>query len=290
VSWVFRRPHDYRAQLGRNLFALLAVASATSGSSAVTITLTGTITGIGALAGSCAIGFTTQAAPGSDNCSGVAALSFVPTAAIIAVGQMTGAAAITFANSATVSGSVAYGLSQRFKAAKWRTAEVRYAHQLDKLVIFPFSESTGISGQADIAITPVATLRGTGTLAGAAPSTLSVTGTLRGTGALLGAAAVTFTPQGDLVDGASGEITGVAAFAFESNGALLGSGALAGQSALQFDASLSPGSTQPITGVAPLTLTATATLTGFTVPFGNPDSIYLTVEEARSVFVTIRNA
>jgi hypothetical protein len=180
MSWVFRRPADYRAKPS-HLFALLAIASAASGTAAVTITPSGTITGAGALAGSCAIGFTNEATASGANLTGSCALAITPAATITALGQITGVSAVAFVNSASPIGSVAYPTAQRFKVTKWWVQEVRYSRQLDKLVIFPFSESTGISGQSDLVFGGAGLLRGDGALAGVAATTITPTATLRGT-------------------------------------------------------------------------------------------------------------
>lgn len=281
MSSVFRRPHDYRAKPSR-LFALLAIASATSGAAAVTITPTGAMTGSGALAGVAALGFSAEATQQASNLAGITGLTLTPTGTATAVGQTAGTAALTFANTGTLSGTVAFPTAQRFKSAKWRAPEINYRHQLDRLVVFPFSSTTGITGQADIALTPTGVLRGAGVLAGASGSVIGATGTLRGAGALLGAVAVTLTPEGDVTGTASGDITGTAALAFDASAALAGSGALAGVAANAFSPSLTTGSVQPLAGSIDLTITVSGNLvSGVPVVIDTPRNRTIYVHDRR---------
>ncbi len=263
MTWVYRRPPDYRAKPSA-LFAILAVASSASGTAAVTVTPTGALTGVGALAGVASITITPTGATAGSNCSGVVALTLTPLGAATAIGQMTGSSALVFANSATPIGEASYPLSLRYKPAKWRAREISYTHQLDRLTLFPLNEATGISGQCDISIGGTATLRASGVLAGSSAVFFGGTPTLVGTGAAAGACAITITPTAAASGTASGAVTGTATFTFGAQGTVLATGRLSGVSAGTFGSTLAPGSIQPITGYADMTFAASGILRGQT--------------------------
>lgn len=264
MSWIYRRPADYRAKPS-NLFALLAVASATSGTAAVSIAATGTMTGSGAMAGSASITSDASATPLGSTLAGTIGITASAVAAPTALGQMTGSADWAFANSGVLAGDVAYQLNIRHRPVRRLVLQPWYSHQQDKLVIFPYSQAAGIGGQSDLAFTPTGTLRATGKLIGALAQTLGATGSLTAAGALAGTAAITITPTGDCADGASGAVTGVSALAFTASATALAEGALSGVAAAVFDAVIATGSITQISGESVMLLSVSGTIRGLTI-------------------------
>lgn len=133
----------------------LTGAGALAGTAANTITPTGTLAGAGALAGSAALAFTaTGSVSGDSPVAGTAALTLTPTGTLTGAGELLGAAAVTITPTATLVGAGALAGSSA--------------------MVFGAS------------LTP-----NTGATAGSAVLAFSATGTLTGAGALAGTAALT---------------------------------------------------------------------------------------------------
>lgn len=280
MSSIFRRPDDYRTKQSP-IFLLLAVASATSGTSANAVTATGTLNGSGALAGTCAIALTAEVTPLGGNLSGSAAGASAGTATLTATGGIAGTCAIVMDGSATPSGAVAYPIAHRQPKRSWSPPAYDFATYQNKILIMSLPEQAGISGQCDIVWTPTATLRAAGAMAGSSTNTFGGAGLLLGAGQLAGAAAIVLTPEGDLTDGATGVITGSADIALTGSGSMLGAGSLLGSAAAVFDATSVLGSEVQLSGVSAITFSASGVLRSDVVTIDTPRSRTVLVHNRR---------
>lgn len=251
MTWVYRRPFDYREKPSR-LFLLLLAASAASGSSDLTFASSGTLTGDGALSGTCAIGFSVSAEHGSiGNLVGSSDIAFATTAILLGQGALVGSSSVVVDAAAVLSASAAFNPIYQKPPVRWSRPSFDYAQAQQRLVIFPLNVPSGISGQADLSFAnTTGVLTGIASIAGSTSTVVTVSGTLLGSGELAGSIANIFTVEGVLAGTASGDISGSTATTFTPSATLTGAGSLEGTASNTFSASLAPGSIQQIVGSA----------------------------------------
>jgi hypothetical protein len=260
MSWIFRRPADYRVKPSP-IFLLLAVASAASGAAGITITPTGAISGSGALAGSCSIGITGDAVAGLPNLVGSSALTFDATTSQSGAAAAAGVCAIVFGGAGDMGGAQGYPTALRMaQPRRWYPAPYDFTPYQNRIIVMSLATEAGVSGQCDIIFTPIGVLRGTGPLDGAASFAFGGAGLLRGAGTLAGTAAIAITPSGPIVGTASGAITGAVALTLDGLAAPQGTGALLGIAPVLFTLTMVPGSDQPIGGSSAMIFAATGTM------------------------------
>jgi hypothetical protein len=202
-----------------------ATAGAISGSTTLTFSNSGALTGAGALSGALTTAFTTAGIlKGAGALSGSTALTFSTSATGRLVAAASGSTSLTFSTSGALTGAGA------------------------------------LSGALALAFTPSGTLTGAGALAGSSSVTFTPTGALVGSGALSGSTTLAFTTSGNLegqqASGAS------SSFSFTASGTLTGSGALSGSASFAFTASASLGGSGALAGSTSLTFDASGVLTG----------------------------
>lgn len=271
MSWVYRRPPDFRAKPS-SLFLLLYAASAITGSSSTAFANTGTITGEGALAGTASLSFSTSATwSGADVLEGTVSLVFSHSAPLQGTGALAGSASQVFANSGTASFSTAYNIAAfKQKKTRWRETPWDYSAN-NRLVIFRLSPETAISGQCDVSFSGTSgTLVGSAAVFGVVPLTTTATGALLGSGALAGSSALAFTVEGDATGTASGSVAGVAASTFTPTATLDGIGNLGGSASSVFAVSLIKGSIAQISGTADFAVSASGALIAFAGSLATP--------------------
>lgn len=257
---------------------LLAVASATSGASAVTITSTGTLQGAGQLAGTCSIGIGSTTTASGSNLDGAAALSISGTATLQAVNSAAGVCSLTLDSTGLMGGAPAVPLAQRIQLRKWRPEPLDFTIYQNKMVIMSLPNAVGVSGQCDISITPTAIMRGAAVIAGSGGMSFGGTGTLSAAGNLAGSSALTITPAAPISGTASGAVTGVASAVFTGLGAAQGSGRLFGAASQAFNATMVTGSEQLIAGASVIAFLVAGTLSA-TQP------VLITTPRSRTVLV-----
>ena len=176
---------------------ILAAASggALTGSSSVTFSPTGTLTGAGALTGSAAVTFSpTSTLTGTAPISGSATVTFSSTGMLLGIGALSGASAVTFSPTGALTGAGALAGAATLTFAPTAT----------------LTGAGALSGTATVTFSPTGTLADSSSgLAGATAFTFTVVGTLTGTGALSGATTLTFSPSGVLSDASAPEIEAV---------------------------------------------------------------------------------
>lgn len=148
-------------------FESAASAGVLSGSTTLTFTPTGSLTGDGALTGSTTLTFApTATLTGTAPISGSSTLTFSPTATLTGTGALAGSSTLAFSPTSSLTGSGA------------------------------------LSGTATITFSPTGVLAdaGSGSLVGASSFTFTVVGTLTGTGDLAGSTTLTFSPAGILTN------------------------------------------------------------------------------------------
>lgn len=265
---VYRRPFDYRVPIQR-FFAILTAAGAVAGASAVTVTPTATLTGVGALAGTCTISCSaTGDATSGLNGAALGQMQFGGQGALTAQGSLAGTSAITFGENADLGGS-GYILAMWKPTKRLAPPEFNYRY-VDKLVLFTYTEPTGILGQSDVAFGGNGLLTATGRYVGAASFAFGGSGTLLAGGNLAGTSAITLTPTANLTGTASGSITGTAPISFTPTATLAGTGNLVGVASIVFAPSVVSGQFVSITGTSQLEFTATGTLIARTPSTGEP--------------------
>lgn len=268
MTWVYRRPFDYRPQnrLGHDFRAILYAAGALAGTASLTFSESAALTGTGELAASEALTLGASGIPGSGNpnaIEGAGALTFGQNATLSGSGALVGVGAIDLGASSAPSGSNAYQPSQWSK--KRRNIDPPpfdyYQWAANRWTIFPYTVSTQTAGIGSVAIGANAVARGTGRLASAANPRFTVTGTITGAGALVGTAGNVFgVGTAALLNGASGSITAQQGFTFGGSGTLRGVGNLYGPADLDFTASATTQTLVPPSGSGELILGATGTL------------------------------
>lgn len=260
MSWVYRRPPDFRSKPSR-LFLLLYAASAITGSADSAFATTGTLTGSGALAGVASLSFSNSATPVPDNLIGTASLVLDASATIQGAGALAGAAAQTFATSGAPSFSTAFDVVLfKQKRRQWREQQFDYS-RYNRLTIFPLSTESTISGQCDVSFGATSgTLVGIAATSGAVSLTTAVSGSLLGSGSLAGSSAVTFTVEGTAIGTPSGSIAGIAASIITPTATLGGIGRLEGAASSIFTCSLIQGSIVQVFGVADFAISVSGAL------------------------------
>ena len=289
MTWVFRRPTDYRVKPSR-LFAIVAAASATGGIADLAIGSTGSLSGTGALEGTASITLESDSAPSVNApLEATSALLVDATATLGGISAVAGTAALTLASNATISVQAASAFQRVVKYAKWTRPPYDNSYQANRMVVFPLTEPTGILGQADISFTPVGVLRGTAAVAASADLAFDGLGLLSGAGSLVGTAGIAITPTALATGVASGAMAASAALLLDTSGSVLGAGSLAGSADLVMGASMVTSFVQQISGDSALTIAALGDLRDF-AGTGVVKTIVLDVRYRTKVLVTIDNA
>jgi len=183
---------------------------ALTGSSTLTFSQSGTLTGAGALSGSTTVTFSQSGTlTGSGALSGSSTVTFSPTSTLTGAGALVGSATFRFSPSGAIAGAGALAGSTTVTFSPTGT--------------LTDSASGGLTGAATLTFTPTATLTGSGALSGSTTLTFAQSGALTGAGALAGASTIAFTPSGTLADGGNALI-GATTITFTVTGALSGTG------------------------------------------------------------------
>lgn len=179
-----------------------------SGSSALAISGTGTLTGSGTLAGAAGLAFAASAAlNGAGALAGSGTLAFSTGAALKGAGALSGTTDLAFAASAALKGAGA--LAGSTASAFSASAALRGSGALSGAAVLAFGASGSMAQ---------------GAISGSSQNIFSALGTLIGDGALSAAGGFAFVPTGTL--SATVSISGSSALGFSVSGTLLDVGAI----------------------------------------------------------------
>lgn len=160
---------------------------AISGSSTLTFSTAGALTGAGALAGT-------------------TTLTFSPAGTLAGAGALSGSSSLTF----TLSGST--GGESLISGSSSLTFSASGA----------LGGSGALSGSSDLAFTPSGTMAGSGALAGSSSLTFSPSAALVGSGSMAGESSLTFTVSGTGAISGTVQASGVSTLTFTASGTLTG--------------------------------------------------------------------
>ena len=237
MSWVYRRPFDYRSR-PTPFFLLRYAAAVARGSSDLSLTATGSITGIGALSGSASLSMGASASlTGESALIGSTAILIDADGSIAGTGALVGTISLQFTLAATGTLQQAYSPLMYRPTKRWASREVDYRAYTDRVVIFPLKVATDIEGTASLTLDASAVLVGQAAISGACSLTFGASATLLGAGHLAGASAMAFDLSATLGGTTSGGIAGAASLQFDCAAALLGIGELIGNASLSLGAS-----------------------------------------------------
>lgn len=292
MSWVYRRPFDYRPsqRLGHGFRVIAFAAGAMAGTASLDFGQAAALGGTGALATSEALTLTASAIPINANpnaAEGVAPLVFGQSAVLTGAGAMAGAGALDFGGSAAPSSANSY---QQFMWAKRRRRDDipydYYAWERNRWIIFPYTVSTQTAGIGSVALSGNALLRATGRLAGNASPRFVTSGTANAGGGLTASEALTFgVGTAALLNGASGAITAGQSFEFSASGTLTGVGNVYGPADLSFDGSATWQSLVPPSGNAALDFSASGVLRNISEGAGVVDDMsFSSTDDLRMFF------
>jgi hypothetical protein len=157
---------------------------ALTGSTTVTFSQSGTLTGDGALSGSSTLAFSQSGTiSGNAPITGASTITFSQAGSLVGAGALAGTSTVTFSQSGSLSGAGA------------------------------------LSGSTTLTFSPTATLTGNGALTGTATVTFNVTGTLTsGAGSIAGTSSIAFTAVGVLKG--TGALSGSTTLTFSQVGVL----------------------------------------------------------------------
>ena len=261
MSWVYRRPFDYRSR--PTPFFLLRYAAAVAGGSCdLSLTAAGTITGTGALSGVAALSLGASGnLTGASALTGSTAILIDADGSIAGTGALVGTISLQFTLSASGTLQQAYSPLMYRPSRRWASREVDYRAYTDRVVIFPLKVATGIEGTASMTLDASAVLVGQAAIAGAGSLTFGASAVLLGAGQLAGASAMAIDLSATLGATTSGGIAGAISLQFDCAAALLGIGELTGNASLFFGASAVGSSVASVAGMSAMTLAASGALT-----------------------------
>lgn len=195
------------ADPGDQLEALFYVSEALAGSSFVTFSQTGALTGAGALAGPSTI-------------------TILPAGTLAAKGALAGSSTVTFSPAGTLTAKGALAGSPTFTLSPAGTLAGKGALAGPSTVTFAPVGTLGgkgaLAGPTTIVLSPAGTLQGSTALTATTTLVFSPAATLAGSGALLGVSTVVFAPVGTLVVPLA-QISGSAEFILTISGSLFNS-------------------------------------------------------------------
>lgn len=261
MSWVYRRPFDYRAR-PTPFFLLRYAAAVARGSSDLSLTATGTITGTGALSGAAALSMgATGNLTGASALTGSTAILIDADGSIAGAGALVGTISLQFTLSASGTLQQAYSPLMYRPTRRWAAREVDYRAYTDRVVQFPLKVASGVEGVASMTLGASAVLVGQAAMAGTCSITIGADAVLLGAGSLAGATGMAFDLSGTLGATVSGGIAGAAAIQLDCAAALLGIGELIGNASLLLSASAVGSSVVSAAGTSEITLMANGALT-----------------------------
>jgi hypothetical protein len=291
MSWVYRRPFDYRPQnrLGHGFRAILYAAGSMAGVASITTSSAANLGGTANLAAAESLTLTASAVPISTNPNeliGSAPLQFGRNALLRGTGALLAAEPLTFSGSATLSGTNSFQPGAWPKRRRWDLPRFDY-HQWDnrRWTIFPYSVNTQTAGIGSVAISGNALIRGTGRLIGVTAPRFTGSGSMVGAGSLAGnVSAFSISGSGTLLDGADGSITADGGWGFSVTGTLTGSGAMYGPADLRFTVSATSQVLVPPSGNANPRFGATGTLRNASAGAGEVTAMSFSTTDGLQMF------
>lgn len=238
-----------------------------AGSTTITITPTGAMTGRGSIAGAATVTIApTAALIGRGAVAGAASFAITPTAAISGVGLLTGSTSLSLTPTGAMTGrgaltgSVAISLAP--SAALVGKGAIAGSTAFSITPAGAVVGSGQVAGSASLSLSPVGVLSGVGAISGSADLAIASTGTLSGTGAISGAASITFSLSGSF--GTFEDIAGSASFALSASGGMSGYGAVSGSLAFSLSASGTLPASNNLFGSTSFSLSLSGTLVSLT--------------------------
>lgn len=228
-----------------------------SGSTSISLSPAGRLTGAGVLRGSSTVSLSPAGRlTGAGALAGSSTITISPSGRLLGAGALRGTSTITL--SPTAFGKVLVPISGASTISLSPAAFLRGLVAISGASTISFNVSgllgaiSPISGVSTITISPSGRLTGAGALRGNSSISLSPTATLTASAALAGLATITLSPSA--FGQVSVPISGVSTITISPTGRLTGAGALAGNTTIAF------APTATITGAAKLAGTATITL------------------------------
>lgn len=291
MSWVYRRPFDYRPsqRLGHGFRVIAFAAGAMTGTAAMSFGGTPALSGTGALATSTPLTFGGSAIPTSTNPNeliGSVALQITPAGVLPGAGVLASAEPLTFSTSGTLFQTNAYQPSTWAKRRRRDDIPYDYyAWEARRITIFPYSVSTATAGIGSLAISPTGVLTASGILQGSSASAFGATASPQAGGGLAGTGPLVFTPSGTMTGTASGSIAAGQSFTFGATGTLTGAGALYGPSDMAFGATATSVSLVPPSGSASMAFTTTGRLRNASAGAGTVTDIFFATSDGLDIFL-----